>query len=396
MNPGNISVIGSTGSIGQSTLEVVRNNRDRFKVSALACGKNYELLLQQIREFQPEFVAISDEHGWREVKRELGANVVVECGKEALRHCVGLPTVHTVVIAVVGFLGLEVLLQALQCNKQVALANKESLVAGGALVREALKQSRSVVIPLDSEHSNLYQCLLADNRQKGIRRIILTASGGPFLTLPKEKFPEVTPEQALRHPRWEMGAKISIDSSTLMNKGFEVIEAAWLFGFPAEKIEVVIHPQSIVHGLVEYQDGQLLAGLSETSMHAPIAFALGALCSEKPAEKRGERISSGMSPFDFTKAARLEFARLEEDRFPAVKLCYEVLKEGGTLGAVLNAANEVAVSSFLSREICYSSIVELVRETVFQYSNVFSSDFNEVELADAWGRKRASELKQQL
>ncbi|MCC6220842.1 MAG: 1-deoxy-D-xylulose-5-phosphate reductoisomerase [Deltaproteobacteria bacterium] len=401
---GNIAVVGSTGSIGKQTLDVVRLHPDKFCVKALAARRDVETLVRQVREFSPEYVAVLDDSSRKTLQREVGTSCIVESGEEAICTAATLPSVNIAVASIVGFAGLRSVIAAIKAHKHVALANKESLVAGGALVNAVLKQSSSVLIPVDSEHSSIYQCLnrgVAGNGNVGaascgITKIVLTASGGPFFKMDARDFSRITVSQALNHPRWSMGAKISIDSATLMNKGLEVIEAAHLFDLPAEQIDILIHPQSIVHGLVEYKDGTVIAALSETDMRVPISYALGNLYERVcPNGSRadvaaGGRIANGVSVLDLAKRSPLEFFSPDRDKFKALDLCYSALRTGPSATVVLNAANEVAVEAFLGQEIGFRQICDVVESTLEGHAAKPVEDIESIMVLDSWARQYAS------
>ncbi|MHB1418373.1 MAG: 1-deoxy-D-xylulose-5-phosphate reductoisomerase [Bacillota bacterium] len=340
-----LAILGSTGSIGTQTLEVVESYPERFRVWSLAGGENIDLLEEQIRKFQPVLVAVGNTSKASELQQRLsGLPVEVMAGKEGLLAAVSLHEVHTVVAATSGVVGIKPTLQAIRQGKTIALANKETLVVAGEQVMKAAMASGVAILPVDSEHSAIFQCLAG--RTQGVESIILTASGGPFQerTLPELK--TVTASMALRHPKWHMGKKITVDSATLMNKGLEVIEARWLFDLKPEQIKVVIHPESIVHSLVAYQDGALLAQLGLPDMRIPIQYAL----------TWPERWLSMQPRLDLTQESQLNFLTPDIQRFPCLKLAYEALRCGGTMPAVLNAANEVLVESFLAGSVGFMDI----------------------------------------
>lgn len=390
---GNIAVLGSTGSIGQSTLEVVRANREKFRVVGLAAGRDVKAIAEQVAEFSPLVVSLADETAGRELAQIVGGKCKVVYGKRAAEEVACHSNVQTVVAGIVGFAGLRTVLAALEAGKHVALANKEALVAAGELVMERARQSGGMLMPVDSEHSSVFQCLLVRQKKDPLRRIILTASGGPFLKLEQNELQGVTVADAVRHPRWQMGAKISVDSATLMNKGLEVIEARWLFDLPPEQIDVLVHPQSVVHGMAEFSDGTSVAVMYEASMQIPIAYALAYLRSESPESEPGPRIASAGVPFlNLAKWGNLEFSEVDDLRFPALRLCYEALKAGGLFPAVLNAANECAVQSFLREQIAFCDIVPIVRDVLGRYTGESDNDLDNIVLVDAWARNCASEL----
>jgi 1-deoxy-D-xylulose-5-phosphate reductoisomerase len=384
----NISILGATGSIGTQTLDVVRLNSEAFNVTALTANKNANLAIEQIREFRPDFVAIADPETAENVKEAVSDLCQIEVGEAALVKAASYPSADIVVAALVGFSCLKPLLAAIGCGKDVAIANKESLVAAGSLVKEALGQSASRLVPVDSEHNSLFQCL--QNSKKGVRRVLITASGGPFLHHSKEQLMEVSPNEAVRHPRWDMGAKISIDSATLMNKGLEVIEAAVLFDLPARMIEVLVHPQSLVHGMVEYLDGSTHVVMYEPDMKVAISDALSRLAScssDKPFHS--ESLNSGCSFLDFSSGRTLEFIPPDFQRFPCLKLAYRSLEIGGCAPLVLNAANEVAVESYLAEKIGFLQIPMLVEAVLGQYDGQELGSVDDILYRDSWAREQA-------
>jgi len=349
-----LSILGSTGSIGQSTLDVVACNRAHFEVVALAEGHDVELLARQVREVQPQLVSVRDADAARRLKELLGsACPELVHGIEGACAVAAHPDATLVVSAIVGAIGIRPTLAAVEAGKTVALANKETLVAAGQLVMARAQAKGVTLIPIDSEHSALFQSLIG-HRREDIVRLILTASGGPFRTREASTLSRVTVEEALNHPRWSMGAKITIDSATLMNKGLEVIEARWLFDMPPDAIDVVVHPESIVHSLVEYRDGCVMAEMGVPDMRAPIAYALA-----YPA-----RVASGVARLDLAKMGQLTFEAPDRAKFPALTLAYDALHAGHTMPAVLNAANEIAVAAFLEKRIGYLAIVEVVRRVM--------------------------------
>lgn len=349
-----ISILGSTGSVGTNTLAVVEAHPQAFQVVALAAGSRVDLLEEQIRRFRPRLVSVAGEAAAAELRRRLeGFPVEILWGAEGLLRVATAEEADLVVSAMVGSVGLLPTLQAIKAKKDVALANKEVLVMAGELVMAEVKAQGTKLLPIDSEHSAIFQCLERGGRRY-LRRIILTASGGPFRTRPRESFAQITPEEALNHPTWNMGKKITIDSATLMNKGLEVIEAKWLFDLPVKKIEVVVHPQSIIHSLVEYVDGSMLAQLSITDMRLPILYALA----------YPERLESPLSSLNLTALSALTFEPLDLERFPCLSYAYWAAEAGGTLPTVLNAANEVAVELFLSRRIGFDEIPILIKNAL--------------------------------
>ena len=333
-----ISILGSTGSIGKQTLDVVRQHKDKFEVVAISANSSVDLLLEQIKEFKPKYVAVYNESSYIKLKSmiPLDINIEVLCGMEGLKTISSLPEIDVLLTAIVGMIGLVPTLEAIKAGKDIALANKETLVCAGDLVMSEAKKMGVSILPVDSEHSAIFQCLNGENN-KEIEKIILTASGGPFRGKTKEELVNVTKNQALKHPNWSMGRKISIDSSTLMNKGLEVIEAKWLFGVEHDKIDVVVHPQSIIHSMVQFIDSSVIAQLGCPDMRLPIQYALS----------YPNRIECDFERLDLAKIATLTFENPDMDTFPCLKLAYETLKMGGTYSAVLNSANEILVSEFL-------------------------------------------------
>ena len=360
-----LAILGSTGSIGASTLDVVARHPERFEVFALAAGRSHEEMLAQCMKHRPRFAVLADAAAAQTlrdaVKRE-GLRTEVLGGAQALEDVASHPDATSVMAAIVGAAGLPATLAAARAGKDVLLANKEALVMSGALFMDAVARGGGALLPIDSEHSAVLQSLPRDFvcgrggevDRAGVRRILLTASGGPFRTTPLERLARVTPEQAVAHPNWVMGRKISVDSATMMNKGLEVIEAHWLFRAPLERIEIVIHPQSVIHSMVEYRDGSVMAQLGAPDMRTPIACALA----------WPGRIDSGVAPLDFAGLGTLEFGRVEPQRFPCVRLAAEAIRLGGTAPAVLNAANEIAVEAFLDRRLGFTGIAEVIENVL--------------------------------
>lgn len=353
-----ISIMGCTGSIGRQTLDIISRYPDRFKAVALTAGSNWRQLAYLALEFRPDMVVIADEKYYPHLKEVLqDSGIKVLAGKEALKEAATLPEADIVVGALVGYSGLPSTVAALEAGKTVALANKETLVVGGQLIEKIVDRMGKRILPVDSEHSAIFQCLLGEN-PKDVEKIILTASGGPFRTLSGNELEAVTVEQALHHPNWEMGPKVTIDSATMMNKGFEMIEARWLFRMPPSKIKVVVHPESIVHSMVEFVDGSVKAQLALPDMRLPIEVAL-AYPGRIDLLKRLE--SDGL---DLTKCGSLTFEEPDMERFPLLRLAYLAAQEGGLFPAVLNAANEIAVKAFLDRKIKFTEIFSIVAETL--------------------------------
>jgi 1-deoxy-D-xylulose-5-phosphate reductoisomerase len=378
-----LSLLGSTGSIGVNTLEVVRQFPERFQVTALAAGRNVRLLAQQIQEFQPQRVAVLDEESAAQLARLLAtgdAQPLIGVGPEGYQQIATLPEVEMVVAAMVGAAGLVPTLAAIDAGKHIALANKETLVIGGAVV-VPLAQRRGVhLLPVDSEHSAIFQALQG-NQRRSLRRILLTASGGPFFRKNLEELAEVTPEAALRHPNWSMGRKITIDSATLMNKGLEVIEAHWLFDVPVQQIAIHVHPESIIHSMVEYVDGSVIAQLGIPDMKAPIAFALA----------YPERLPLKLPALDLFRLQNLSFYPPDEVKFPCLNLAYDACEAGSTMPAVLNAANEVAVEAFLNKRIGFMDIPRLIETTMAHHSAAGEVTLDAILQADHEARQMCEE-----
>ncbi len=389
MTPQVLTILGSTGSIGESTLDVVSRHPEKFRVFALAGHKQVEKLAAQCRTFRPEYAVVADaEHAARleALLKHDGAATQVLHGVQALVDVASADEVSGVMCAIVGAAGLPSALAAAQKGKTIYLANKETLVVSGALFMETARANGAAVLPIDSEHNAIFQVLPRDYtgrlNEHGIRSIILTASGGPFLTADLGTFDSITPAQAVKHPNWSMGRKISVDSATMMNKGLELIEAHWLFNCPPDKLEVVIHPQSVIHSMVRYRDGSVLAQLGNPDMRTPIAYCLGL----------PERIDSGVGDLDFDALSALTFQKPDFDRFPCLKLAYEAMNAGGAAPCVLNAANEAAVAAFLDGQIKFTDIAKTVAHCLAQD---FSDDLGNIEnllAQDAVTRRQAQEF----
>ena len=384
----NITILGSTGSIGVSTLDVIARHPDRFRVFALSAASRVEELAQQCRQYLPQYAAVPDARNAEVLRKRLSAlNVETEVasGGDALSMIASHADTHMVMAAIVGAAGLPSTLAAARAGKTVLLANKEALVMAGKIFMDAVHENGATLLPIDSEHNAIFQSLpknfSAGLSRVGVRKIVLTASGGPFRTRPVAELAGVTPDQACAHPNWVMGRKISVDSATMMNKGLEVIEARWLFDAAPEQIEVVIHPQSIVHSMVEYLDGSVIAQLGNPDMRTPIAYALG----------YPERIAAGVSPLDLAKAGRLEFETLDGSRFPCVRLAYEALRHGGTAPAVLNAANEMAVEAFLAGQLAFIDIPRVIEAVLSSTTISEAASLTDVMAADAVARGAAYE-----
>ena len=376
-----LSLLGSTGSIGKNVLKVVRSFPERFEIVGLSAGSNIQDLVAQVLEFQPECISVAQETAAGQLAELLPEyRDKIFWGDAGNQKVATVEAAEMVVSAVVGAVGLLPTLAAIAAGKDIGLANKETLVMAGRLVMEAVHKHQVALLPIDSEHSAIFQALEA-GRRDDLAMIILTASGGPFRTLAKEHLVDVSPEQALAHPNWDMGRKISIDSATMMNKGLEVIEACWLFDVPAEKIRVVVHPESIVHSLVEYIDGSVVAQLGIPDMRIPIAYALS----------YPERMDLKLSRLSLSDCGNLSFEKPDYDRFPALGLAFEVMQEGGVKPAVLNAANEVAVAAFLDEEIGFTDITRVVAVTLDQFAIGDDLDLEAILAADARARVLARE-----
>ncbi|MBQ5594235.1 MAG: 1-deoxy-D-xylulose-5-phosphate reductoisomerase [Alistipes sp.] len=346
-----LTILGSTGSIGTQTLDIVRRNPERFHITSLVAHSRWQELAQQAREFEVESVVIGDKSHYKSLKEALnGTNIEVLAGSEAIEEVARSYRSDTVVNALVGYAGLHPTYLAIESGKRIALANKETLVVGGDIIMEAAKRKGVDILPIDSEHSAIMQCLEGEKR-RSIRNLIVTCSGGALRNIPREELCNVTPEVALKHPQWSMGAKITIDSATLVNKGFEVIEARWLFDIEPERIKVVIHPQSIVHSMVEFTDGSVKAQLGNADMHTPISYAL----------LYPERSTEAMEQFSILDYPTLSFAEVDRVKYPALDIAYECLRRGGTAPCTMNGANEVAVAAFLNHKCGYPDIVEAIR-----------------------------------
>ena len=378
-----ITVLGSTGSIGTNTLDVVRQNTDRFRVFALAAGRNVELLAQQIQEFRPKVAVLPDAAEVERLRALLPGGAVPELmtGPEALVSIAVTHEVDIVMSSIVGVAGLEATYEAICAGKRVGLANKEVLVSGGRLVMEAARRTGAELIPVDSEHNGAHQCLRAGLRTEATK-LILTASGGPFRNTPAERLNHVTPADALKHPTWKMGNRITIDSATLMNKGFEVIEACWLFDFAPDDVEVVVHPQSTVHAMVEYNDGSVIAQVSATDMRMPIQYAL----------TWPERAQAPVAKIDWSEMRHWEFYPPDRAKFPLLGLAYEAQRNGGAATCVLNAADEIAVEAFLSGRISFPAIARVVGETLERVADRDPASVQEILAVDGEARRMAANV----
>ena len=389
-----VAILGSTGSIGASTLDVLRRHPRRYRVVALTANARVERLWQQVAELEPDYAVVSDPQDgeWlagQTAAAGLGTRILF--GQEGLEACAAAPEVDTVMAAIVGAAGIVSTLAAVRAGKRVLLANKESLVAAGSLVMGAASRSGAVVLPIDSEHNAVFQCLPRQRAgrlpEAGVKRIVLTASGGPFLRRDPATLSAVTPEEACAHPNWSMGRKISVDSATMMNKGLEVIEACWLFGLPPDRVDVVIHPQSAVHALVQYMDGSILAELGHADMRTPIAHALA----------WPDRIDSGVECLDVTRLGRLDFEVRDTGRFPALVLALEAARAGGLAGAVLNAANEIAVERFLAGRLSFGAIPRVIEGVLSrEQGNGDAGSLEDVLAADRAARAVAAEEAERM
>ena len=381
-----LTILGSTGSIGESTLDVISRHPEKFRVFALAGHRQVDKLAAQCKQFRPEYAVVGDAGHAAELEKKLkqeGIDTQVLYGAQALIDVASADEVSGVMCAIVGAAGLPSALAAAQKGKTIYLANKETLVVSGALFMETARQNGAAVLPIDSEHNAIFQVLPRDYtgrlNEHGINSIILTASGGPFLNTDLSTFDSITPEQAVKHPNWSMGRKISVDSASMMNKGLELIEAHWLFNCPPEKLEVVIHPQSVIHSMVRYRDGSVLAQLGNPDMRTPIAYCLGL----------PERIDSGVGELDFGALSALTFQKPDFDRFPCLKLAYQAMNAGGAAPCVLNAANEVAVAAFLDKRIKFTDIAQVVAHCLAQDFSDGRHDIESLLAQDAQTRRQA-------
>ncbi len=383
-----ITVLGATGSIGKSTLDVIARHPKRYQVFALTAAQQDELLFEQCRQFNPKFAVMMDEEAAARLAKKIklaGLKTETLCGIEALEQVSAAAEVDAVMAAIVGAAGLRPTLAAARAGKRILLANKETLVMAGRIFMDAIKQSGSALLPIDSEHNAIFQALpnqySGDLTSGGVSKILLTASGGPFRNTPLSDLKQVTPEQACAHPNWSMGRKISVDSATMMNKGLEVIEAHWLFNAPADSIQVVVHPQSVIHSMVQYVDGSVLAQLGNPDMRTPIAYGLA----------YPERIEAGVAPLDLFKIARLDFVEPDFERFPCLALAYRALRAGGTAPTLMNAANEVAVEAFLNQRIAFLDIPRLIADVLDKVASNEVTVLEDVLQADEHSRRVATD-----
>jgi len=388
-----LTVLGSTGSIGKSTLDVVARHPDKYQIYALTANQQDELLFEQCRNFKPRFAIMLDEQASKRLAQRIaaaGLNTQVLCGVEALEQVSSAPDVDVVMAAIVGAAGLRPTMAAAHAGKRILLANKETLVMAGRIFMDAVRQSGAVLLPIDSEHNAIFQALpdqySGDMSKSGVSKILLTASGGPFRNTALVDLQHVTPDQACAHPNWSMGRKISVDSATMMNKGLEIIEAHWLFNAHADAIQVVVHPQSVIHSMVQYVDGSVLAQLGNPDMRTPIAYGLA----------YPQRIDAGVSPLDLFKIARLDFVTPDFERFPCLSLAYRALRAGGTAPALMNAANEIAVEAFLGERIKFLDIPRLIGDVLDKLSYVNVNVLEDVLQADTQARIAAQEWVSRL
>ena len=377
-----IAVLGSTGSIGRQPLDIVAEYPDLFEVDLLVANRSTELLIEQAMRFKPRNVVIASRDFYEKVAQSLdGLGIAVYTGDSVVSDLVALPEVDTVVTAMVGYSGLASTIAAIKAGKKIALANKETLVVAGELINNLLKDSESVMYPVDSEHGAFYQCLVGED-MKNVSKLILTASGGPFRTMPREQLAYVTKNDALRHPNWAMGAKITIDSATMMNKGFEMIEAKWLYGISQDNIEIVVHPQSIVHSMVEFVDGSVKAQLGLPDMHLPIRYALGL----------PGRLATNEPRMTIADYASLTFEKPDFEKFPLLNTAYEAARRGGNVPCVMNAANEIAVAAFLQDKIGFNDIYCTIEKTMAQMPFIESPTYEDYVVTNAEARRYAEKL----
>jgi len=392
-----LAILGSTGSVGRNTLDVAARHPDRYEIVALAAGRNDAMLLSQCIEHRPRYAVLADADAAERLRRAAsskGLAVEVSSGAAALERIAAFAEVDAVMAAIVGAAGLPATLAAARAGKDVLLANKEALVMSGALFMAAVAEGGGALLPIDSEHSAIFQSLprgfvcgrAGELERAGVRRILLTGSGGPFRTTPVERLARVTPQQACAHPNWVMGPKISVDSATMMNKGLEVIEAHWLFASPVEQIQVVIHPQSVIHSMVEYRDGSVIAQMGTPDMRTPIAFALA----------WPERVEAGVEPLDFTTCGPLAFERVDPLRFPCLRLASEALRQGGTAPAALNAANEIAVEAFLAGRLPFTGIPEVIEKVLGEVHSEPLESLDQVYAVDIEARGLAARFVARL
>lgn len=377
-----ITILGSTGSIGTSALDVIARHRREFSVAALASNSNVGLLACQAKEFRPKIVAVCDESKFGELKKALsGSGIKIACGRSGIEEAARYDGADITLSAIAGSSGLMPTLAAIELGKTVALANKEPLVMAGGIITARARKKGTKIVPVDSEHSAIFQCLNGRGRAD-LKKIYLTGSGGPLRKVDIKKFGALSPEEVINHPRWKMGRKISVDSATLMNKGLEAIEAKWLFGMDIDSIEVLIHPEAIIHSMVEYVDGSVIAQLSVTDMRLPILYAFS----------YPERIKSSLPSLDFVKLGKFTFEKPDFRKFPCLSMSYEAAREGGSYPAVLNAANEEAVLAFLRNEIKFTRIPAIIEKTLSLHKGKPEPSLNEILTIDNWARQQARRL----
>ncbi|WP_445665978.1 1-deoxy-D-xylulose-5-phosphate reductoisomerase [Fodinibius sp. AD559] len=378
MKQKNIVILGSTGSIGEQALQIVREHPDRFNVLGISCNSSWQKLLEQVQEFNPRYALVANEQYADALNEKLPPATELLVGHEQLLELASLDDADVILNSLVGYSGFEPTIEALKAGKKVALANKESLVVGGEIINELIKDDRSQLIPVDSEHSAMLQCLVGEPLDK-IEKLVITASGGPFRTWSKKQMQDITVDDALDHPNWSMGAKITIDSATMMNKGLEIIEAHWMFDMPLDKIEAVVHPQSVIHSVVTFTDGSSKAQLGPPTMQVPILYAL----------TYPERITLDAPRLDWQSAFNLTFEPVDYDRFPCLRLANEAIEEGGLAPAILNAANEIAVERFLNKEITYIDIPKVIESCLKQLNNSGSVTLESLKNIDQKARELA-------
>ncbi len=381
MDKSKLTILGSTGSIGCSTCEVIDAYPDKFEIIALAAGRNMELFARQLKKYQPQYGVVYSEKEIELLQKENIEGIELSCGQEGLTQVASLKENDIVLNALVGAAGLKASLETINAGSNLALANKESLVVGGPLFEPAILKSGGKILPVDSEHSAIWQCLKS-GKDAEVRNILLTASGGPFRERDTATFKDITLEEALAHPTWKMGPKITIDSATMMNKGLELIEAVWLFSVAPEQIKIIIHPQSIVHSMVEFVDSSVIAQLSNPDMKLPIAYALF----------WPDRYEADHGRIDIVKTGHLDFFEPDEEKFPALRLAREVAEAGGTAPAVLNAVNEIAVAAFLDKKLRFTEITELIERILVEHTVIDSPNLDDILSVDDLSRNRAAEL----
>lgn len=381
-NKKNIVILGSTGSIGTQALEVIESNSSLFEVYALTAGSNVDLLIMQARKFQPEMVVIANENLYPKLKEALSdLQIKVYAGAEAIAQVASMEVVDIVLTAMVGYAGLKPTIAAVKAGKKIALSNKETLVVAGELINELCQQHHATIIPVDSEHSAIFQCLTGEGNNP-VEKLILTASGGPFRTFNWSELEHVTPAQALKHPNWDMGAKITIDSASMMNKGFEVIEAKWLFGVPVDQIDVVVHPQSIIHSMVQFADGSVKAQMGLPDMKLPIQYAF----------TYPDRIKTNFPRLDFSLYPQFTFERPDLERFRNLALAYDAIARGGNAPCILNAANEVVVAAFLKEKVGFLQMSDVIETVLSKADYIAKPGYDDYVMTDAQARRMAEEV----